>query len=341
MKVKLWGTRGSIPRAIGHDILRKKLLKLLDLAKSQGLASIDQLAGAIATDSLTKPLILGGNTSCYELDCGSRTAYVDMGTGVIKAINSQLIQGRREFTVFQTHVHWDHIMGMPYLIPIYQAGCKLTINHVHPHAPKFIQSQFNGVNFPVPWRDIAPNVEFRQIQPYEPMSYGDAIVTPFTLDHPGDCYGYRFDHRDGTSAAIGVDGEYKRFTREELGKDLPFYQNLDLLVFDAQYDIDELERRYDWGHCTPQKGASLAMREGIRHLVLAHHDPDSDEAKAYYMLQDAQSFIAENIHEYADRWQHQAQGPIVHIAYDGAEFDLQELKARAEHPQQPPLKRKA
>lgn len=346
MKVRLWGTRGSIPRAIGHDSLCDTMSRILRKAKSQGLATVDQLLAAIADGSLGKPLILGGDTSCYEFDCGSKSAYVDMGTGIIQALNREFHQGIRNFAVFQTHVHWDHIMGMPYLLPIYSKGCKLTIYHVHRHAPQFIKSQFNGVNFPVPWREVAPNVEFVPIAPYAPLTFGDAIVTPFTLDHPGDCYGYRFDHRDGTSVAIGVDGEYKRFSREELGKDLPFYQNLDLLVFDGQYDADELEKRFDWGHCTPQKGAALAVREGIRHLVLAHHDPETSEEKAFAMLKDAEKYIASLMPEHRESWSHQPQGPIVHMAYDGALIDVSELNEAAsptddDHAVAEPQRRKA
>ena len=75
------------------------------------------------------------------------------------------------------------------------------------------------------------------------MKVDNVTVTPFVLDHPGGSFGFRFD-AEGKSCAIGVDGEFKRISREELGKDLPFYQNLDMLVFDAQYEISERASRW-------------------------------------------------------------------------------------------------
>src|SRR5262249_4595876 len=143
-------------------------------------------------------------------------------------------------------------------------------------------------------------------------------VSPFALDHPGGSFGYRFE-AGGKALAIGVDGEYKRLTPKELGKDLPYYQNLDLLVFDAQYEMGELASRFDWGHCSPPIGVDLALREGIRNIILTHHDPRSSEEKSRRMMEMAQKHLQAQLPAYKQIWTSlgQPDGPRLNSAFDG------------------------
>ena len=146
--------------------------------------------------------------------------------------------------------------------------------------PEHVKILFNGVNFPVKWDQLSATINFKRLKLYETIEFSDVKVSSFALDHPGGSFGYRFDSNDGKSIAIAVDGEFKRITKKDLGKDLKAYQNLDLLVFDAQYELDELTSRHDWGHCSPPIGVDLALREGVKNLILTHHDPMSDNQKA-------------------------------------------------------------
>src|SRR5690606_37354028 len=139
-------------------------------------------------------------------------------------------EGDKEFHVFMTHMHWDHVMGMPFFTPVFIPGHTIHIYHVHKNPPDHIKINFNGVNIPIKWDQLGAEIVFHELKLYEPKEFGDVTVTPFALDHPAGSFGYRFD-ADGKSLAIGVDGEYKRLTPKELGKDLKFYQNLDLLLF--------------------------------------------------------------------------------------------------------------
>ena len=329
MKLHMWGTRGSLPRAITNDTFVNLVDRYAKDAEKAGLSTISEFRNALRDGDLAKPLVFGGNTTCNEIIHKNHRIFVDMGTGFAEASSEVMAQGRTEFHVFITHLHWDHIMGLPFFVPLYIPGNKITIYHVHPHAPEHIRIQFNGVNFPVKWEQLGATIEFIQIQQYSPVNFDDLTVTPFTLDHPGGSFGYRFE-ADGRSLAIGVDGEYKRLTPKDLGKDLPFYQNLDLLVFDGQYEMDELASRYDWGHCSPPIGIELALREGIRNIVIAHHDPRASEDKERAMLAQALDHKNKQLSYYQEIWQKlgQPEGPNVQLAYDGMEFDLKKLTPR-------------
>src|SRR3712207_8608699 len=55
------------------------------------------------------------------------------------------------------------------------------------------------------------------------------------------------------------------------------------------YEMDELDSRYDWGHCSPPIGVDLAMREGIRNIIMTHHDPRAGEARSEEHTSELQS----------------------------------------------------
>lgn len=325
----MWGTRGSLPRAIDHKTFVNLVDKYAKDAEKAGLSTISEFRNAIRDGDLSTPLVYGGNTTCNEIHHKNSRIFVDMGTGFADASSEVMAQGRTEFHIFLTHLHWDHIMGMPFFVPLYIPGTKITIYHVHPHAPEYVRIQFNGINFPVKWAKLGASIEFKQIKPYVPISFDGLTITPFSLDHPGGSFGYRFD-AEGCSLAIGVDGEYKRFTRSDLDRDLPFYQNLDVLVFDGQYEMDELASRYDWGHCSPPIGVELALREGIRNIIMTHHDPRASEDKERSMLTEAIDYRSTKLAGYKAIWQDlkQPEGPNILLAYDGMEFDLKKLTIR-------------
>jgi phosphoribosyl 1,2-cyclic phosphodiesterase len=320
--IKCWGTRGSLPHATSHAKFLSILEELVTLGRKSGLEKAQDLLDACRAGKLHTPVLYGGNTTCTEIGHNGQVAYVDMGSGFREAGTAAMQQGVKEFHIFMTHMHWDHVMGMPFFIPVHIPGHKLNIYHVHKNAPEYVRINFNGVNFPLSWDQVRGTVEFHQLKLYEPTAFGSLKVTPFVLDHPGGSFGYRFD-ADGKSLAIGVDGEYKRLTPKELGKDLPYFQNLDLLLFDAQYEMSELASRFDWGHCSPNIGVDLALREGIKTLLFTHHDPWSTEEKLRRMYANTVKYMKSQLPSYKDFWdQAQVDGPRLLMAYDGLTIEL-------------------
>ena len=327
MKIKFWGTRGSLPRALSHSDFAKIMDDILVRAEKSGVATLEELRTFVKSGDkrLPYPFTFGGHTTCSEISHNGSHLFVDMGSGMNTA--SSGARPTDEFVIFLTHMHWDHIIGLPFFVPhLYSPMSRFVIYHVHQHAPEYVCNQFNGVNFPVKWEVIQSRIQFRKLNVYESVDIGDVRVTPFRLDHPGGCFGYRFE-AGGRSLAIGVDGEYKRLTPQELGEDLRYYQNLDLLVFDSQYEMNELANRFDWGHCSPNIGVDLALREGIKTLVLSHHDPQSFETRQLRMLDDARTYLKTQLpaHHESMVKQGRTEGPHIVSAFDGLEIDLNDM----------------
>jgi phosphoribosyl 1,2-cyclic phosphodiesterase len=321
LHVHCWGTRGSLPRALTHHQLRHTLDTWAQHARARGIDTLAGFLDLLDGDAPGPPLTHGGDTTCTEVGHDDTTVYVDLGTGLRAAGDAALARGQTDHHVFLTHLHWDHVAGLPLFAPVYRDGHRITVHHVHPHAPEHVRLNFNGVNFPVTWDRVADRFTFRSLRVHEPLIHGPLTVTPFHLDHPGQAYGYRFD-AGGRSVAVGVDNEYRRHTRADLAADLPYYQNLDLLLFDAQYTPAELADRSHWGHCTPRRGVDLALREGIGTLLLSHHDPSSDDAKLRAMGDDARAYAARRLPDHAAVWADRPAGPEIAMAYDGLRVTL-------------------
>src|SRR5262249_36260443 len=84
---------------------------------------------------------------------------------------------------------------------------------------------------------------------------------------------------EGKVFSYAVDTECVRMSTSELGADLPFYQGVDLLIFDAQYSFLEATERINWGHSSAPIGLDLAMREKVKKVLFIHHDPAASDAK--------------------------------------------------------------
>lgn len=319
---KCWGTRGSLPVATNGTRLLASIEDLANQAKKLGLEKVSEVVEAARSGRLYSPITFGGNTTCTEVGHKNRFVYIDMGSGIREAGTVAIQQGIKEFHILLTHMHWDHVMGLPFFIPIHVPGHKINIYHIHRNAPEHIRINFNGVNFPLTWDQLNGTVEFHRLTLYDTVKINELDVTPFVLDHPGGSFGYHIA-ADGKKVVIGVDSEFKRVTPKELGKDLKYLQDADLLLFDAQYEMSELASKFDWGHCSPNIGVDLCLREGIKTLLFTHHDPWSTDDKLRRMFANAVRYMHSQLRNYQSRWDPvQPGGPKLVMAYDGLTVEL-------------------
>jgi ribonuclease BN (tRNA processing enzyme) len=58
-----------------------------------------------------------------------------------------------------------------------------------------------------------------------------------------------------------------------------FIQGADVLIHDAQYNLEEYEQRTGWGHTNWEKLLEITSDSQIKQLYLTHHDPDNSDAQ--------------------------------------------------------------
>ena len=244
MHIRFWGTRGSIPTP-GPSTVR-----------------------------------YGGNTACVEVrDSSGALLVLDAGTGLRElgvALMSQ--NGARPFNVdlLLSHLHWDHIQGIPFFRPAYDPNSTLRIK-----GPKQSRSmkELLGLGmddpfFPVDLDDIPAMMEIGELQDGSDERLGPYRVRSASIFHPAPALAYRIE-ADGKSLVYATDTE-DPFT----GKPNPVVTlaaGADTLIHDAQYL--ESDFKPTWGHSTIDSAIDVAARAKVRRLVLYHHDPDrSDDA---------------------------------------------------------------
>ena len=318
MRVRFWGTRGSIPVALTVADIRDKLAQALLAASGKRFESYGE-ARAFAEQSLPFSVThtFGGHTSCVELITGHEEYFVcDMGSGA-RAFGEHVLarQAGKPATVniFMSHVHWDHIMGFPFFGPAYVKGMRIRIHGSHDILEKAFRMQQSAPCFPVPFDYLGAKIEFVKIEPGQPFEVSGLKVTTQIQRHSGDSYGYRFEH-GGRSLVYTTDSEHKLEDRAETDMVVKFFRDADLVIFDAMYSLAEaISVKADWGHSSNVMGVELCQMARAKHLVLFHHEPANSDAAIEGLLRDARRL------EELTRGKHALH---VSAAHDGLEIDL-------------------
>ncbi len=318
MRVRFWGTRGSIPVALTSADIRDKVAHALVEAGGRRFASVgDAYAFAEQHLPFAWTHTFGGHSSCVELEAGSDEYFVcDMGSGA-RPFGAHVLarqSGRPAIiNVFMSHLHWDHIMGFPFFGPAYVPGTRIRIHGCHDVLEHAFRRQQASPSFPVEFDQLRATIEFVRLAPGASANVSGVLVTPKLQHHSGDSYGYRFE-AGGKRVVYTTDSEHKLEDRTEAEDFAEFFRDADVVVFDAMYSLaDAISVRADWGHSSNVVGVELCQMAGAKHLVLFHHEPANSDAAIEAVLHETRRFA------HLTSAEHPLQ---VSAAYDGLEIDL-------------------
>lgn len=213
----------------------------------------------------------GGNTTCVEVEHEGERLILDGGTG-LAALGQALGAPARAALLF-THVHWDHIQGVPFFAPAYHPDSELLFaGAVGLRAA--LGEQMRAPQFPVPLEAFAARLDFLEVAPEQAFDIGPFHVRAVEMTHPQGVLVYRVE-AGGRSLVFATDVEHGDALDPRL---VALAEGADLLVHDAQYTAAEYDgqqgpSRRGWGHSTWEQAVALGRQAGARRLALFHHDP--------------------------------------------------------------------
>jgi phosphoribosyl 1,2-cyclic phosphodiesterase len=248
MRVKLWGTRGSIPTP-GPDTV-----------------------------------VYGGNTSCVEVCTAAGARLIlDAGSGLRRLGLDLAPAARVEAALFVTHVHWDHIQGFPFFIPAYKPDTLLDIfglEVAHRKIERLLSDQMEQIYFPVDLSSLRATLRFHDLDMRD-VGWGGARARLIRTNHTTETVGFRIEEA-GASVVYIPDNELARCAEPgatPYADFVEFCRGADLLIHDAQYEAATYARVKGWGHSTYQETLGLALDADVRRVLLFHHDPQTTDAE--------------------------------------------------------------
>jgi phosphoribosyl 1,2-cyclic phosphodiesterase len=243
----------------------------------------------------------GGNTSCVEVAAaGHPPLILDLGTG-LRNYGEYLARENRlqgyEATVLLSHLHWDHIQGLPFFAPVAAGGGRIqVVGPVQEKGP--LGDVFEGVMsppyFPIRPDELRGDVGFQGVD-RDDFAINGAKVRSRWIRHTDPTLGFRVEI-EGISVAYLPDhgpGTVPDHADDYIPPDvLELCDGVDLLIHDAQHTKEEYEFKRNWGHCTIEYALHVGRESGARQLALFHHCPSHGDDAIDAILRDARDQVA-------------------------------------------------
>jgi len=228
----------------------------------------------------------GGHTSCVALShdgpADQPVLLLDAGTG-LRRMPSFLGAVPFQGTLLLSHLHWDHVQGLPFFASGDRDGARVTMlipmERGQADASALLSRMMSPPFFPIAPTELRGDWTFGPLPEGSFQAEGFTVVSRAVPHKGGRTVGLRItdgrrstayipDHQP-TALGPGPDGlgEYHDAVLE-------LADGVDLLVHDAHLREEELEAQASFGHAAAEYAVRLGRKAGAAQIALFHHRPD-------------------------------------------------------------------
>jgi phosphoribosyl 1,2-cyclic phosphodiesterase len=232
----------------------------------------------------------GGHTSCVAVTAAGAAGpelILDAGTG-IREVTPLLAGGPFAGTIALTHLHWDHVHGLPFFRGGDRDDASVRLLMPAPSdatsAEAALARGMSPPHFPITPRQLRGQWKFDGIEPGI-VRLGSLTLLAREIPHKGGrTFGYRVsdgstsfaylpDHSP-TSLGPGPDGfgEYHDAALE-------LADGADILMHDSFWYAQDFDPAETLGHAAAEYAIGLAVAAGARQVLLLHHRPDRTDSE--------------------------------------------------------------
>ena len=244
------------------------------------------------------------DTMCIPVEIGANLFVLDAGTGMRRfksRIGSALLDRHDTISIFLSHYHLDHIIGISYL-PLSFTGKRVIIyapeSGAEGQKPEEILARLFDAPVFFPLSGFPCKVEIRTIREGEHEIDGVRIAV-HPQSHTVPSVAYRIE-----------DWLYYATDRRPTRDLVQHAAGVEYLLHDASFDEEDLGATTDpeqrtkelWGHSTAQDAARLARDAGAGHLGLIHLTPSMAEADYTALLEKAREIFPATFLPKEGRW---------------------------------------
>jgi phosphoribosyl 1,2-cyclic phosphodiesterase len=210
------------------------------------------------------------------VDLGSQLLFFDAGSGLFDASAYASNHPNKNIKLFFSHVHLDHIMGLPFFAPVWNPAhtVDLYAGSLKPYGgiEHFLSQTFNEPLFPVKFKNFPGVHTCIDFEPGATLDFAHQgyVIQTAVLNHPNGAVGYRVNAK-GHSFCYVTDTEHRQGEVDQSIVNL--IQGADLFVYDSSYSDDTYAKYKGWGHSTWQEAIRLGQAAGVKKIGVFHHDP--------------------------------------------------------------------
>jgi phosphoribosyl 1,2-cyclic phosphodiesterase len=230
----------------------------------------------------------GGNTSCVAVspDGAGPSLLLDAGTGLRRVqdlLDGQPFRG----SILLTHLHWDHVQGLPFFPAGDREGAKVTLllpanDAVDP--PALLSRMMSPPFFPIGPEKLRGDWQFGFVPEGEFEAEGFTVLAREVPHKGGQTFGYRVsDGRtslaylpDHCPTALGNGPDGLGVYHENA---LELAAGVDVLVHDSHLRAEEVPAEGSFGHAAAEYAVRLGELAGARRVALFHHRPERTDVE--------------------------------------------------------------